>query len=132
VRLPDDYRRFLIIVGNGGAGPPHYGMLALGAIEKGYWRDPDRVARELSMPFFFTERWVWDDGEVDDDELDDLHHGLLPLGTEGCGEDWMLVVTGADRGRVWNVGDLGISPCEPPRDFLGWFEDWLEGREREV
>ncbi len=54
--------------------------------------------------------------------------GHLYLGTEGCGEDWVLVVSGPERGCVWNLSDVGAVPCTPPSDFLEWYERWLDGR----
>jgi hypothetical protein len=132
VRLPDDYRRFLIIVGNGGAGPPEYGLEALGQVPSDYHRKAEHVVRQLALPFIYTERWIWEDDDPSEDALGAVDRGTLVLGTDGCGLYWTLIVTGAARGQVWSQADVGISPCEPPREFLGWFEDWLEGLERDA
>ena len=41
-----------------------------------------------------------------------------------------LIVTGACRGEVWNLSDVGAQPCCPRQDFLGWFELWLDNQEQ--
>ena len=59
-------------------------------------------------------------------------HGVLPLGTDGCGMAPMLVVTGAERGKVWLFTEVGIGPdTMQSGDALAQshpFLDWLESR----
>jgi hypothetical protein len=40
----------------------------------------------------------------------------------------LLIVTGPDRGHVWQLADVGVTPTRPKREFLRWFEDWLDGK----
>jgi hypothetical protein len=40
---------------------------------------------------------------------------------------WCVIVTGPERGNVWMISDEGIQPTAPKRDFLQWYEDWLDG-----
>ena len=133
VALPADYRAFLTTLGNGGDGPPHYGLVPLGAgpsddppDERAFWRDLPQV-RE---PFPFTRAWVWEAGEVSSEGTEeDVCHGSLYLGTEGCGMNWHLILTGPQRGVPWQLTGEGITPVMPQRSFLQWYEDWLDGRD---
>ena len=128
VRLPEGYRRFLKEVGNGGEGPPHYGLLRLGEVPGDYDRPALDVLKDVSKPFPLTTYWVWEGEEEAKLELHEaIEHGHLVLGTEGCAMYWLLIVTGPERGQIWNLADVGTQPCAPGRDFLGWYEDWLAG-----
>ncbi len=70
VRLPEDYRMFLIQVGRGGAGP-YYGLYDLGCIEDGLeWNHIERLVGTLANPFPYSAPWNDLTGEPDDD-LDD-------------------------------------------------------------
>jgi SMI1 / KNR4 family (SUKH-1) len=124
--LPEGYRRFLLDIGDGSRqGPPSYGLLGLlaGSNDEVYATHLSQLRRE----FPFTEHWVWE-GEPDDEARRVLvDQGTLILGTDGCGQYWMLVVTGPDRGAIWMLADVGVQPCCPRLDFLGWFEYWLSG-----
>jgi hypothetical protein len=113
VRLPEDYRQFLLQLGNGGAGP-YYGLYTL---EEGLVnQDPDF----LSRPFPYTSAWQeYPTSEESDAYIfDDLHiQGTLRLCHEGCGYYNFLVITGAERGSVWidaRVSDQGIGPLSHP------------------
>jgi len=76
----------------------------------------------------FTRPWVWEEGSLSAEGTDDqVENGQLYLGTDGCGMDWVLIVTGPDRGNIWFRCGEGITPTSPKRDFLRWFEDWLDG-----
>src|SRR5689334_12537626 len=57
VRLPHDYREFLITLGDGGAGP-YYGVFRLGEMDDGHgfqnWKEGDGFVGVLSKPFPHT------------------------------------------------------------------------------
>ncbi len=132
IELPGDYQRFILEVGNGGEGPPAYGLLPLGATPAGDVPDDlqDGYSDLLSKPFPFVEHWIWDGEEPSkeaDARLETVSHGNLILGHDGCGMYWTLVVSGDQKGRVWQLTDIGIAPCAPSLTFLDWYEYWLEG-----
>jgi hypothetical protein len=136
LELPEAYRAFLLQIGNGGDGPPEYGIPKLGKIVTHKTRQTDahlracyQELRFVREPFPLVQAWVWED-EIDTDETV-IHaarcHGHLYLGTEGCGLNWVLIVTGPERGLIWQIADEGAQPTIPRRDFLTWYEDWLDG-----
>jgi hypothetical protein len=124
VTLPEDYRAFLSLIGDGGDGPPHYGLCRLGAT-------PSDLGDTLhfSRPFPFTKPWVWEDGEESDEGThEQIYQGVLIISTEGCGQNWTLVINGPEHGHVWNHSDVGMQPLNPAMTFLDWYEAWLDGR----
>ncbi len=133
IALPEGYRRFLTEVGNGGDGPPDYGLVPLGCgpassyqPEVEYWEQ----LRNIGKPFPFTEPWVWERGDKSHEgSIEQVRHGSLYLGTDGCGMNWHLIVTGPDRGSIWWITGEGMQHTFPKRDFLTWYIDWLEGVE---
>jgi hypothetical protein len=133
IALPEAYRAFLLRIGDGGGGPPAYGLMRLGEIpndmlpeEAAIWRDLPKV----TQPFPFTQAWVWEEGDASKEGTrDQAECGSVCLGTDGCAMYWHLVVTGPERGRVWLLCGEGIQPTVPKRDFLHWYEDWLDGVE---
>ena len=60
VKLPDDYREFLIRVGNGGAGPD-YGLFKLGEMDdrRGHarWQEDNGFVGVLARPFPHNDPW---------------------------------------------------------------------------
>ncbi|BCM91723.1 hypothetical protein IAD21_03598 [Abditibacteriota bacterium] len=122
VVLPLGYRRFITEIGNGGKGPPAYDWAALG--ENG------DLPQHLDVPFPLTENSVWE-GEEEPlrTELSSAawSGGYLYLGTEGCGMNWVLIVTGLSRGQIWDLCWAGACSVNPRRDFLSWYEYWLDG-----
>lgn len=131
IELPDAYRAFITQVGNGGSGSPEYGMYALGTTEAQLqqFRRPDQQdLTRITEPFPFTRFWVWEDGDVSlEGTKEQIFNGSILLGTDGCGMDWRLIVTGPDRGIPWMICGEGIQPVCPKRSFLQWYEDWLDG-----
>lgn len=126
VALPREYRRFLLEVGDGGEGPPHYGIVPLGHVPDDYQLSADEVLGRLAEPFPETEAWVWEDEpDPDPERIEAVGSGALVLGTDGCGLYSLLVVTGDERGKIWTLADVGVAPVDPPADFLSWYEDWL-------
>lgn len=131
VKLPREYREFIIHIGNGGIGPPDYGMYALGTTEtqlQQFRRPEKQDLSRIGEPFPFTKFWVWENGETSYEGNDSqVSNGSILLGTDGCGMDWQLIVTGPDRGIPWMISSEGIQPVCPKRTFLQWYEDWLDG-----
>jgi HEAT repeat protein len=125
-RLPEDYRTFLRLAGNGGAGP-YYGLLPLkkwneAALEEqpGYLARPSPLRPEMPAGVEWEQalNCSWED----------LFQGTLALVHQGCSYYALLVVTGAYRGRVVYVN---LDRCGSPyfvhhTDFLSWYERWLD------
>jgi hypothetical protein len=122
VTLPEDYRAFLVEVGNGGAGP-YYGLASL---EEAILSNEEEL---LARPFPYRQWWNgmdppdwWDlpnaqslVGDLHFADYDANHHvqGTLRLAHEGCGYYRLLVICGAERGHMWSderAGDGGIMP----------------------
>lgn len=133
ITLPEGYRDFLLTVGNGGIGPPSYGLAKLGEVapdmhpdQKAFWSKLTKIGQV----FPFTRCWVWENDETSDEgKTEDIEKGSIYIGNDGCGMYWHLVVTGPDRGIPWMICGEGIQPVCPKREFLQWYEDWLDGRD---
>jgi hypothetical protein len=125
IRLPPDYREFLTIIGNGGAGP-YYGLYSL---EQAVSDEPHHKSRMcLAEPFPLTEAFNPYSEETSDDEIFDDRYicGTVVLAHQGCGYYDRLVVTGPQFGQVWSdgrVSDQGLVPCN--LDFYKWYDYWL-------
>ncbi|MEU2062405.1 SMI1/KNR4 family protein [Streptomyces sp. NPDC013455] len=140
--LPEPYRTFVAEICDGlRAGPPYYGLLPLAQTPPDWGQDrPDRL---LAEPFPLTEAWLWEDDETELPEQEFsartnavFDHGSLLLGTDGCGMYWHLIITGPQRGNVWQIAGEGaipfgthspdaLMPGEP--GFTGWVTHWAEG-----
>lgn len=126
ILLPEDYRIFLLHVGNGGAGP-YYGLLPLGrwnaALLKdlhGYLSRPSPLRPDMPA----DEPWEQSLGC----EREQLLQGMLALCHQGSTFYAMLVITGDHRGRVVYIDQHCSKPPYFVRhtDFLSWYERWLD------
>src|SRR5262245_5439146 len=151
IRLPDEYRRFLIEVGNGGAGP-YYGLFRLG--ERMHlrdlrpWTENDGVVGVPAEPFPHSGPWNDLTGEPpEEDEGDESYDarmeafeeqyfsprhmdGAIPIADLGCALGHWLVVTGPEAGHVWcdhrseGGGIFPLAAAERERvTFLQWYSD---------
>jgi hypothetical protein len=153
ITLPEDYRGFLIHVGNGGAGPA-YGIFRLGEMDDGFdhaqWEENDGFVGVLSEPFPHTEDWndladKPDDDINDEDELErqmeafeekyfdtKYVNGAIPICHIGCALRRWLVLTGTERGHIWcddRADQGGLYPLRLHNadrvTFIDWYLDWL-------
>jgi hypothetical protein len=142
VVLPEGLREFLLAVGDGAPGP-WGGLIPLGkqrnpstgALEP----LPEEVSARMREPF--AGRGPVDVGgdPIEDEEDGDDEHdwitedpsldGVLPLAYGGCAMWAWIVVTGPERGRVWETDSCGWSPAATPLcrpvTFLEWYAVWL-------
>jgi hypothetical protein len=132
VSLPEDYRSFLLEVGDGGAGP-FYGIFRLDRSHLSA-RD-DLLPGFLAGEFPHAKPWndVGDNGPDSEEEYFDPAHicGSLNLSHQGCGYMVRLVLNGPQRGTLWEDGrcsDTGITPFAP--GFAAWYLRWLNDPQR--
>jgi hypothetical protein len=131
ILLPNEYRDFITQIGNGGDGPPFYGLFSLNESYDETKKGNREIDNFLSREFPLTEYWVWESEEHWTEEkkkkYNRVFNGNLILGTEGCGMYWTLIVSGPLRGQIWDIADVGAQPCAPSLSFLEWYEYWLDG-----
>ncbi len=140
IKLPEDYRDFLLQVANGGAGPC-YGLFPLSDLLDPDGRDVERVTPGEDFPH--AEAWNCTFPPQAPDESDDDHRrryeaheeryfatahvaGSIALCHYGCGDILRLVVSGPQYGTVWQDGrggDYGIWPLH--QSFREWYDQWL-------
>lgn len=141
VRLPEDYRRFITTKASSGT-QPFYGLCSLLAkdFEEIVFRKPfpytiDKPLAIFAMTEEEQEAYFCDEDEDEDEE--EWDSGYIPLCTEGCGMDSILVINAEDEetyGTVWFydlANDCGIIPIRnketgEPFCFLDWLEYWVD------
>ena len=145
ITLPKDYRMYLLLVGNGGAGP-YYGLETLEDslyVDLDYKRENEFL--NPSLPFEITEAWNMDykgdpDNEDEYEKFEEVYfddkwtNGLIRICNFGCGVSMNLVVNGPEYGNIWvddRGSDGGIYP-DPYFEqtgrttFLEWYNLWLK------
>ncbi|WP_264529673.1 SMI1/KNR4 family protein [Flavobacterium sp. N502540] len=146
VQLPEDYKAFLIHIGNGGisyensAAGPGYGIFPFGENvdefvsenAKKYLKEDCKLDLMMSDSFWEDlNRVIEENDEISNEdfyaELGKIFSGLLPIGTQGCTYYYALVLNGEWKGRVVNVD---IDRQKPffvfESNFLDWYERWLD------
>ena len=119
VELPEEYRNFLLLAGNGGAGP-FYGLYSLQQVKS--WLSWD-VKDSGKAPILSPDICI-DDLDTKDENW---KRGCIVIGTEGDTYFTCLMVTGPYRGRVVYIeyeGSWVFFPKEP--NFLCWYQRWLK------
>ena len=129
VTLPDEYRAFLMGVSSAGAGPG-YGLLPIEAFADELGPVPPAF---LSEPFPYAETHPSPDEELSDDAWVWEGRGAIRMSHCGCGHYDILVVSGPERGHVWQdarASDGGLIKLRnshgEPLSFFDWFETWLD------
>jgi uncharacterized protein (TIGR02996 family) len=156
VALPEEYRMFLLEVGNGGMGPPLSGLYSLAKAEE--QSTFINLARPFPVSGHDTEEFIGrclrneprsalsrvGITHIEDAEaplapltLSRCQAGCLPLadfGGGGIGIKSYLVVSGEQRGFIWLEGYAGLEGCEPDysrntgeqKSFFAWYEKYLD------
>jgi hypothetical protein len=154
IRLPAEYRRFLVELGNGGAGP-YYGIHPLGTTDgiSGDVEPWGDAVGSLAEPFMFREPWNDLTGRPDDALLDSdeqeywrrldafgdrywhssVMRGALPICHKGCALRSWLVVSGDEAGNLWDDARADYNGVAPVllrgggrATFGTWYTEWLD------
>lgn len=153
--LPQDYRRFITQVGDGGAGPD-YGICRF----RDFWkrgcaqshnifaeRERENYRYHLTRPFsvramlpeeaacsatgnpehyaLHPERYYIFDLPEEDDDSRWSTDGFLELGTRGCQWDYGIALNGEHRGRVFTTDNEGGYLLEA-HCFEEFYRSWLD------
>ena len=137
IRLPEEYRDFLLFVGNGGAGP-YYGLYGLETQEKELHDSHARLYRVQEEPVIHPKmsNEEWDrmigvdpegrsgGGPGGSGRGEEVHPyvGVLPIGSQGCTLMTGIMLAGPCRGQVVYYDE---DFCGPPffvreKGFLAW------------
>ncbi|TWU07784.1 SMI1/KNR4 family protein [Stieleria varia] len=153
IKLPEDYRRFITELGNGGAGP-YYGVFKFREMDDCHsfqrWKENDGFVGTLSKPFPHTRAWndvppfpeEQDDESLYDAEMERFYeiywntenvNGAIPICHQGCAYRNWLIVTGPEAGHIWEdlrTDQEGLKPTQLKRKtrvtFFKWYNDWLQ------
>ncbi|ORX86942.1 hypothetical protein K493DRAFT_82451 [Basidiobolus meristosporus CBS 931.73] len=126
IRLPEDYRAVLCLIGNGTY--PSGGLLPLSYVPYEYPVPYKDLLIKLSDPFPLTQNLVFDEVEecLSEDFLDSLNHGHLVLASDDYLTHWILIVEGPARGEVWRrKSDYGFTRWATKMNFFTWLEERL-------
>jgi SMI1 / KNR4 family (SUKH-1) len=119
VNLPEEYREFLLEIGNGGAGPGY----GLPGIDTNFLNQENSDSSYLSQPFMLTQEWNdLDLMQASHEEGNPVYfypnfvQGTMVIAEYGCGVEARLVITGAEKGNIWiddRTNEAGIYPLSP-------------------
>jgi hypothetical protein len=139
ITLPDEYRRFVREVSAGGSdtrlGPPH--LITPVAAARLVKREGGRLAAPFPLTNADAARVMLAAAQCAPDAIRpairrDLSDGVLPLMDLGGGNMDFLVVSGPQRGRVWQAWEWGWSPLwrrvrgkPEPHGFFSWLLETL-------
>jgi hypothetical protein len=112
--LPEEYRQFLLRLGNGGAGP-NYGIKPL--------REATAYC-DLSIPFPWTAEKRFELHLDPEAELWNSWPGILNFSECGCGYFDFLIVRGEQIGQIWT--DCGELLVPKSTGFVQWYRSWAE------
>ena len=129
ISLPEDYRDFLLLVGNGGVGP-YYGIAPLSAPDEWFEEESAWPGFTASPCPFVYEQVTgpnWRQCLPKNDS--DWGRGSIHVCDQGCTFTTRLVVSGPSRGRLFNF-EAHRQPVPPyfvkDANFIDWYERWLD------
>ncbi len=147
ITLPEDYRLFLMEIGNGinrkdeGGWQLHNAALNISQLDDTLFKNA-----KPHLPFPFTidnpDRNSFLDpnpnGYINNGFNDIMYDGYLAVSDQGCCLYVALVVSGKAYGQIWHFGEHWVFECvgnghpeewnegKRPCSFLEWFEGWFD------
>lgn len=140
LRLPEEYRRYVSEVANGGMGPTYYPMLSVldaivlsGRRDRPFVLEGPRVVGWAAPEIEINHRQLVLKGLLGEHAPVDVRplpmgvyasDGTILVGESGCGLDELLVMNSPCRGQLWHDSDSGS--VHRREGFLSFVENWLD------
>ena len=124
ISLPEDYKNFLIYIGNGGAGPS-YGMLRL---EDFFDKDTAVSDNFLVTDFKYSPDSPYLEQSCENtDNYSDETAGSMIICHHGCGILNLLIISGTERGKIWLDDRCNDNSMKRVcNSFSEWYNKWLD------
>lgn len=136
IKLPEDYRKFITNMFNGGVGPEELMPL-------NFWDSVHNIVylgslrNRLDMPFVLTKEWKnnYDEDLADEKNVNrnSIINGTIRICHIGSGNFIFLVVNGAEYGNLWindRASNDEIVPLKGKHservNFETWYNEWLD------
>ncbi|KAK9701439.1 hypothetical protein K7432_011707 [Basidiobolus ranarum] len=122
IRLPEDYRAFLIHIGNGSSETfgQAEGILPLDEAPHRYPVPQSELRALMSLPFPLSN----DHNYQTNIEGEELNQGHLVIGYDDYETFYILIIEGPCRGEIWQRKlDFGFVRCACRAGLFSWLED---------
>ena len=98
-----------------------YGLIPLGGTSSYHKESTEKT---FSFEFPFQEPYVFEMKVTPKQEeaVEKATYGNIPIGYEGCGIYWILLLSGNHAGEVWILTDCGISSVGESFTLEKWYE----------
>lgn len=138
IALPEDFRLYLQLVGNGsgrtppeypynghcytGGAGPDYGLISLEDMGKSLVSGEFPLNSKLPLPHYgWHDLWTGPDS----DDSATIIPGILTLNSQGCSGQTHLVVKGEDHGTIWESREW--TEFRPKHlNFSQWMREWAK------
>ncbi len=137
ISLPFEFKSFLMEIGYGAG--PNYGIYSIKQIESelSYRKDDFSKSMVLNKPFRYNNKDTQDYIELKKNGVTGYYYktltgmeGWLPICTHGCTYYSILVISGEQSGKIWDMNEDGyqILPAGVTEEltFFDWYEKWLD------
>lgn len=131
VSVPEEYRAFVLEIGNGGAGPQN-GCHSLCEEGTRLLKQPFPISRAMANAAISARDYDTINIRLKSNDSDGMEAGLLELSTGDYLDDTKIVFSGELRGTIWAWdphNELLFPLCDRRREqlgFLAWYEEWLD------
>lgn len=148
VKIPKEYKFFLLEIGNGGYGPGH-GVLKLEETVFDFKLDSNpsiNLSEKFKYNIAWNELWIenfdWDNDRPELDIVNDYMNvkhiaGCLQISHYGHGSTNLIILKGKNKGEIWFDSRADYGGIFPEKNeetnltlnFFDWYINWLNTKD---
>lgn len=104
-----------------------YGLIPFGGTSP-YHDEPYDKAFSCEFPLQEPYAFEMTETPKQNEALQKVAYGNIPIGSEGCGIYWILLLSGNHAGEIWILTDCGISSVGKSLTLEKWYEKMSSNR----